>query len=85
MYYKQTTLRRDSCVEVSWIPETLAHVGKRVRLKTQGGAWEDGWVVDSVGIRVNEDVVLLREREHLKHRTQTDLVRDPNGRWTPVR
>ena len=32
----------------SWIPETFAVAGKRLRLRDEGG-WQDGWVVREVG------------------------------------
>ena len=51
--YKQCRLvkRTDESVTelVSWIPEKFAVKGKYIKLKGADDAWEDGWLVRSVG------------------------------------
>lgn len=36
-------------VLVSWIPEPFAEVGRVLKLKGDGGEWENGWVVRHAG------------------------------------
>jgi hypothetical protein len=43
MKYRQCELRRRNTVQVAWIPESFAGLGKYLRL---GG--EDGWLVTAV-------------------------------------
>ena len=52
--YRQCTLRKrlsngSSRVRVSFIPATLARVGKTVQLLNETDQWSDGWKVESVG------------------------------------
>lgn len=85
MFYKQVTLRRGDTFEVSYIPETLAHVGKNLKIKDPDGSWSGGWKVVSVGTRLSEEYVLEHEKDYAKHRRGTDAVRDGEGTWVPVK
>jgi hypothetical protein len=52
IYYRQCQLvrpqGRGEMRLMSWIPETFAVAGKRLRLREEG-EWQDGWVVRYVG------------------------------------
>jgi hypothetical protein len=54
MLYKQCRLRRGNCEVMSWIPSTLATIGKQVALKEKG-VWESGWVVTTAGSAQERD------------------------------
>jgi hypothetical protein len=34
--------------QTSWLPEQFAQVGKVLKLRDDGGVWEDGWQVEAV-------------------------------------
>ena len=68
-YYRQCRLSKGTTRQVSWIPEEFAVEGDFVRLSA-----EDGWRVDKVGqARVTDNFVREHERDHLKHRSRTDI------------
>ena len=68
-FYRQCALKRGSTSQVAWIPEEFARVGKVLRIKEQ-----DGWMVLSVSpTRESRDVLSDREREHIHHRSVTDV------------
>ena len=55
--YRQCTLYKPCGEEarkvmVSHIPETFAQVGNVLKLKQEDNTWEDGWIVESVGVRI---------------------------------
>jgi len=41
-------------VRTSWLPSSVAAVGRTIRLKDAAGIWQDGWVVRNVGITRRE-------------------------------
>jgi hypothetical protein len=47
VFYRQCRMERANEHTTAWIPETLAVVGKVLRLK-QGDAWVEGWRVTQV-------------------------------------
>ena len=53
VFYRQCRLvKRTATGElclVSWIPEPFASAGRVVKLRGEGGAWDDGWVVREAG------------------------------------
>ena len=57
-------LGRDIIVQTSWIPEKYAVNGKMLSLKNSKGIWEDGWFVDTVGMKELTKVVHELSREH---------------------
>jgi hypothetical protein len=68
-FYRQCVLKKESTVDIAWIPEQFARIDKILRIGT-----EDGWVVVGVGfMRQPEDMMLEHEREYLKHRSVTDI------------
>jgi hypothetical protein len=49
-YYRQCRLNKSGMLDqVSWIPEQFAVLGKVLKLRNEGGEWDDGWVVKNVG------------------------------------
>lgn len=54
MLYRQCRVVRripqGEVVQTSWLPGSIAAVGKTIRLKDARGIWQDGWVVRNVGI-----------------------------------
>jgi hypothetical protein len=61
MFYRQCCLERKGTRTTSWIPEEFAKVGKVLKLKE-----EDGWVVKSVGDRLDGEMANKRSVEHRK-------------------
>jgi hypothetical protein len=61
MFYRQCSLERKGTKTTSWIPEEFAKVGRVLRLKD-----EDGWVVTSVGDRLDGEIANRRSVEHRK-------------------
>lgn len=55
--YKQCELRKKMSdgeqVRISYIPEQFAKIGQIVKLKKED-VWDDGWVVNSVGHRIED-------------------------------
>ena len=53
VYYRQCRLIKRTLVgqliQLSWIPEPHATVGKMVRLREEDGSWNDGWLVSEAG------------------------------------
>ena len=46
---RQCRLRKKNVYKVAWIPSRYATQGKCLKLLVDG-EWEDGWVVESVGV-----------------------------------
>ena len=61
MFFRQCELKRGKVKRTSWIPEGFAKVGKVVKLKD-----EDGWVVSSVGDRLDDERANKGSVEHRK-------------------
>ena len=61
MYYRQCELKRGETRMTSWIPEEFAKVGKVLKLKDV-----DGWVVFSVGERLDGELANKRSVEYRK-------------------
>ena len=68
MYYKQCQLRKRNTIQTSWIPERFARQGKYLKLKG-----DDGWLVESVGNRMEEKMVLERSQDHKHQRKASDI------------
>ena len=69
--YRQCTLYRPCGngarkVLVSHIPETFAQIGSVLKLKQDDDTWEDGWIVEEVGGKV-DDVELPNARKAIRH------------------
>ena len=56
---------------VSFIPIKWAVVGKRLRLKDSEGVWTEGWVVESVGSVVAEELLPDPHKAVKQHRKNT--------------
>jgi hypothetical protein len=72
-YYRQCKLERfefpAATQQVAWIPEQFAVAGKYVMIRE-----ENGWKVMEVSShRQSEDYVLAHERDHVGHRSRTDI------------
>ena len=77
--YKQVTVEQTyeggKRIQVSWIPEKFAKVGKVLSLEDSQGVWSDNWKVTQVNqqvIRTHEQVI-ERSRSHLRHRSHSDI------------
>ena len=74
--YRQCTLYKPCGKEarkvmVSHIPETFAQVGNVLKLKQEDSTWDDGWIVETVSVRI-EDADLPNSRKAIKqHRKAT--------------
>ena len=58
-------------VMVSYIPETFAQVGSVIKLRQDDNTWEDGWIVESVGARVEEANLPDSHKAIKQHRKAT--------------
>ena len=76
-YHVQCELRRDNgTVDVSWIPEKFAVVGRRVRLKNRKeNTWEEGWTVVKAYPEGRRPTLVVEEEErlYLKQREESDV------------
>jgi len=72
-FYRQCVLRKGKTETTSWIPEKYAQKTRPVKLKGDDGAWEDGWVVVSVGSRASAKQVRMYEDQHRRQRGQSDI------------
>jgi hypothetical protein len=67
--YNHCKLVNGNREEVSYIPKRLAVIGEILKVKQPDGSWEEGWVVKSVGIEVDESFIdvmrscLMHQRE----------------------
>lgn len=60
-------------VGVAWIPEHLAVVGKTIYFGKKTDKPERLWTVESVGGRMEEEVLRDRERDYLHQRKASDI------------
>lgn len=68
-YYRQCALEKANTQQVAWIPEQFAAVGEYIKIGE-----DDGWKVNFVGShRQPEDYVQAHERDHMGHRSRTDI------------
>lgn len=55
VFYRQCRLLKSTpkgdFVQVSWIPEPYAATGRVLKLRSDGGEWDDGWRVLGAGER----------------------------------
>lgn len=78
IYFKQCSLSRkldDSRVQemTTWIPEQFAKVGKYLEI-LQDGEWVNGWKVKWTStVRLTEEYVRARSRDHLHTREASDV------------
>ena len=58
--------------QTTWIPERFAIVGKVLKLRDDGGAWDDGWRVERAGrTRLAEDDLFDSHQDTKAHRRAT--------------
>ncbi len=74
--YRQCTLykpcgKQSRKVMVSYIPEKFAQVGGVLKLKQDDDTWDDGWIVEAVGARVEEADLPDPHKEIKSHRKAT--------------
>lgn len=72
-YYRHCQLVKGNTYEISWIPEKFAKVGDVLKLKQEDGTWDDGWVVESVGLREDENYVISIWGAAKRQRKASDL------------
>jgi hypothetical protein len=76
-FYRQCRLQKQTGnavrEQVSFIPEPYCVVGKTLKLRDEGGDWEDGWVVVTAGDRQPATQVDARARDYLKTRKVSDI------------
>lgn len=69
LHYRQCELSKGPSREVAWIPEQFAVAGKVLRIGD-----DDGWRVEAAGaVRKTRDQIESHERDHLGHRSRTDI------------
>lgn len=66
--YCQCVLRKGDNIQVSWIPEKFAEVGRVLRLKE-----DNGWVVQRVDSKMPENMMVYMRDEYRHHRKVTDI------------
>lgn len=70
--YRQCLLEKDTCrdrvhVQVVWIPEDKAVLGKYVKLKDPvTKMWDDGWIVVRVGETVRKHDYIMKKKKRTK-------------------
>lgn len=74
MNYVQCQLRKGNKIDVSWIEEKFAVVGKQIKRKNEStDSWDDGWIVDKTFGKVNEEHVKKMRDLYKHHRKGTDI------------
>lgn len=69
MFYKQCNIMRDKTHEIVWLPETMAKIGKILKIKN-----EDGWCVVEVSEgRTDYAYLKEHERNYLTQREASDI------------
>lgn len=71
--HTQVRMERNGSIQVAFIPSKFAERGRRVRLKQDGGTWEDGWVVVATYSSLPSATVAKNERNYMSHRRGTDI------------
>lgn len=76
--YRQCVLRKKSkdgstLEQVSWIPESLARIGKVLRLRDDGETWSNGWEVTVAGSLRPANLVEAGSRDYLRTRKASDI------------
>lgn len=69
MFYVQCRLVSESFIDVRWIPEKLAKVGKSIIVKKTGREW---FVKETYGRASEKEVIEMRD-VHKHHRKGTDI------------
>jgi len=77
-YYCQCEMKKELDkdmykVHVAWIPEKYAKAGKYIKIKQEDGAWDDHWLVTSVGCKKEASSVEINSRDYLKQREASDI------------
>ena len=77
-WYKQCTLICENetkrTIQVAWIPEEFATVGRKVYFGKKRQNPEEIWTVDSASDqRITGDYLSERERDHLTQRAASDI------------
>ena len=72
MNHVQCVLTKENKTTVSWIPEKFAVVGKTIKLKDDN-KWEDGWIVQSTGYKLDSSYVIKHSRDYKKTRIASDI------------
>lgn len=74
MMYVQCEMRKGNQIDVSWIEEKFAIVGKVIKRKTdQETEWNEGWVVTATYSRMSEEHVKKARDLYKHHRKGTDI------------
>lgn len=71
-YHRQCDLVKGNDRTTTWIPEMFAKVGKTLKLQ-DGDGWDEGWVVSSVGVRLESSKVKDNSRDYLRQRKASDI------------
>lgn len=75
-WYRQCALEKPTTkgnmVQISWIPDKFAKIGKFLKL-LENGVWENGWMVASVGGRQTRDERVDRRKDHERQREGSDI------------
>jgi len=70
-FYRQCNLRNGNSHTTSWLPEEYAVKGKVLKLKKDDESWEDGWIVESAGDKIDEKCLPDFHREIKAHKKRT--------------
>ena len=84
MHHKQCLLKRESTLQVAWIPCKFADFGAVVQLRN-GGTWVDGWEIIKVGKARLSSEVEARCNDYKTQRDASDVDEIPNRVRTSLR
>lgn len=73
-FYCQCILHKDNWAMVSYIPSPLAVKGKVIDIRDPDSKkWKRGWTVQSVGPKVDGELVESNSQSWKHHRSTTDI------------
>ena len=73
-YHRQCLLNNKNRWVTTWIPEEYAHIGKLLKIRDSSeDAWDEGWRVRSIGIRLPSVQVKDNSRDWLRQRKFSDI------------
>ena len=75
--YVQCTLEKGNSQQTSWIPKKFAKLDGVLKLKSEDGKWDNGWVVILVGTECEDTPDWRKSVRNHKKRTGDSLPKEP--------
>jgi len=71
----EITKVKDKTSQITWLPEIYAKQGAYIKLQTEDGIWDNGWLVTCVYRKIDFDEKELNERsqDYKKQRKASDI------------